>query len=65
MVTPKPIHPRRAAIHERRTLGERLADAISAGMGSWRFIIVWLDVCAQVLTYFDVAIRLTSMPAHQ
>ena len=33
-------HPRRRHIHATHTLGERLADAIAEGMGSWRFIII-------------------------
>ena len=34
-----PSHSRKH-IHEPATLGERVADAIAAGMGSWRFIII-------------------------
>lgn len=33
------MHPRRAHIHIPASLGERMADAIATGMGSWRFII--------------------------
>lgn len=32
-------HPRRTAIHEHLTLGERAADALAAFVGSWRFVI--------------------------
>ena len=30
----------RAAIHEPRHAGERIADSVTGGMGSWRFIII-------------------------
>jgi uncharacterized membrane protein len=30
----------RLVIHEHETIGQRTADAVAAGMGSWRFIIV-------------------------
>lgn len=33
-------HTRRAAIHDRRTTGERVADGVARTMGSWRFIII-------------------------
>ena len=36
---PPARHKRTAAIHSRATLGERAADAVASGMGSWRFII--------------------------
>jgi uncharacterized membrane protein len=32
--------PTRSEIHEPRTTGERIADSASAGIGSWRFIII-------------------------
>lgn len=32
--------PSRAELHEPITMGERIADAASAGIGSWRFIII-------------------------
>jgi uncharacterized membrane protein len=32
--------PTRAELHEAGTLGERVADAAAAGIGSWRFIII-------------------------
>ena len=36
---PAVVHPARAHIHETRSSGERIADVVAAGMGSWRFII--------------------------
>ena len=33
------MHPANRARHDERGVGDRIADAISAGMGSWRFII--------------------------
>lgn len=36
---PAPIHPRRAALHETLTFGDRAADAVSAVVGSWRFVL--------------------------
>jgi uncharacterized membrane protein len=32
--------PSRVEAHEARTMGERIADAASAAIGSWRFIII-------------------------
>lgn len=32
-------HPANVARHDDRSLGDLVADAISSGMGSWRFII--------------------------
>lgn len=32
-------HPANVARHDDRTAGDQVADAISSGMGSWRFII--------------------------
>ena len=32
--------PRRVEAHEARTIGERIADAASAAIGSWKFIII-------------------------
>lgn len=32
-------HPRRAAIHQQGSLGERIADHMAAAVGSWSFII--------------------------
>jgi uncharacterized membrane protein len=32
-------HPANVARHDDRTFGDRVADSIAAGMGSWRFII--------------------------
>lgn len=33
-------HPVNVVHHEEATFGERLADAIAAGIGSWRFLII-------------------------
>jgi uncharacterized membrane protein len=33
-------HPVNVVHHEEATLGERLADAIASGIGSWRFLII-------------------------
>ncbi len=33
-------HPISRRLHEERTLGERLADAVAEEVGSWRFLIV-------------------------
>jgi uncharacterized membrane protein len=53
---PAAKHKRTAAIHSRVTLGERAADAVASGMGSWRFIIaqtllvaVWIGCNAWLL----------------
>ena len=35
-----PLHPISQQLHERRTTGERLADAIAHHIGSWRFLII-------------------------
>ena len=32
--------PTRVEVHERRSVGERVADNAAAGIGSWRFIII-------------------------
>lgn len=55
---------RRAAIHETVSLGDKLADAIANGMGSWRFIIgqsavvfVWI-----VLNLAVIALRWDPYP---
>lgn len=37
---PVPPHPARAHIHRHETVGDAVADAVVAGMGSWRFIII-------------------------
>lgn len=44
-------HPLRAHIHEPQTLGEKAADKVASGMGSWRFIgiqtlviLVWISL---------------------
>jgi|SRR6185503_286004 len=49
---------RRTAIHETTGLGEKLADAIASGMGSWRFIIgqsivviIWILVNLAVVAF--------------
>ena len=39
------MHARRAHIHE-MTFGERVADAVAEGMGSWRFIIAQSAIVA-------------------
>ena len=48
---PAPVHPKRAHIHKRISLGERAADMVAAGLGSWRFIglqtgviILWITL---------------------
>lgn len=33
-----PVHPARAPIHATETLGERAADAVADGIGSWPFV---------------------------
>ena len=33
-------HPVNQAHHEQATAGERLADQIAAGIGSWRFLVI-------------------------
>jgi uncharacterized membrane protein len=33
-----PLHPVSQRLHQERTRGERLADAISTHIGSWRFL---------------------------
>ncbi|MEU8920284.1 DUF1003 domain-containing protein [Kitasatospora sp. NPDC048545] len=33
------LHPANQARHDDRTLGDRVADGLAGGMGSWRFII--------------------------
>lgn len=33
------MHPRRQRIHAPKDLGNRMADAVVGGMGSWRFVI--------------------------
>ena len=33
------VHPARASIHETRTVGDRVADGMAGGVGSWRFVI--------------------------
>lgn len=38
--TTTPPQRDRAAIHEPRHAGERIADHVTGGMGSWRFIII-------------------------
>ena len=45
---------------ERLTLGDRVADGVSSGMGSWRFIIIqtiiiaaWIGGNAWLLFHFD------------
>ena len=35
-----PLHPISQELHEKRTTGERLADAIALYVGSWRFLII-------------------------
>jgi uncharacterized membrane protein len=35
-----PLHPISKQLHEKRTTGERLADAIAHHIGSWRFLII-------------------------
>lgn len=56
---PQQPHPRRAAIHERLTVGERLADGIAAGMGSWKFIIIQTVI---VIAWIGVNLWLLSHP---
>ena len=45
---------------EQRTIGDRVADSVSIGMGSWRFIIIqtiiiaiWIGGNAWLLFHFD------------
>ncbi|HEU4966027.1 MAG TPA: DUF1003 domain-containing protein [Candidatus Saccharimonadales bacterium] len=45
---------------EQRTIGDRIADGVSIGMGSWRFIIIqtiiiaiWIGGNAWLLFHFD------------
>ena len=35
-----PLHPVSQRLHQERTRGERLADAIATHIGSWRFLII-------------------------
>lgn len=35
-----PLHPVSQRLHQERTRGERLADAIATQIGSWRFLII-------------------------
>lgn len=44
------IHPRREHIHE-RTAGERVADAVTAFVGSWRFVLVQSAIMAAWVAY--------------
>lgn len=58
---PPPTHRARAHIHEARTFGERAADAVSTGLGSWTFlgvqtfiIFVWIGLnVAAVAGHWD------------
>lgn len=49
----RPVHPRRAAIHENRTIGDRAADRITALVGSWKFII-WQNVIVFAWIVFNL-----------
>lgn len=43
-------HPVNVKHHEARTLGERIADDVATGMGSWKFIIIQSAVVAVWIT---------------
>lgn len=50
----------RQKAQEQRTIGDRIADGVSIGMGSWRFIIIqtiiiaiWIGGNAWLLFHFD------------
>lgn len=55
------IHPKRKYIHEYESLGDKVADAVVSGMGSWNFIIIqtvivaiWIILNVWLLTHpFD------------
>lgn len=57
----KDIHPKRQHIHAHETLGDKVADTVVGGMGSWKFIIiqtaivtVWIVLNIWLLTHpFD------------
>ena len=49
-------------IHVPHTLGERLADAIASGMGSWRFIIIQSVIVGIWIMLNLVAIALRFRP---
>lgn len=58
---PRTVHPARAHIHESRNLGERAADAVAAGLGSWWFlgaqttiILLWIALnVAAIVRHWD------------
>ena len=49
----KPVHPRRAAIHEDMTFGERAAEHLASAVGSWRFVI-WQNVIVACWIIFNL-----------
>ena len=56
--------PSRVEIHERKTLGEAVADRAASGIGSWRFIIIQTVLVAiwVVLNLVGVAFKWDPYP---
>lgn len=54
----------RAQLHQATSLGERAADAIAAGMGSWRFILIQTAVvlCWMAVNVTWVVLRFDPFP---
>jgi uncharacterized membrane protein len=40
------MHPRRKHIHQHFNIGDKIADAVVSGMGSWKFIIIQTVIVA-------------------
>ena len=51
-------HPMSQDLHESRTKGERLADAVAAQIGSWRFLII-----QSILVLLWIALNLIGLAA--
>jgi hypothetical protein len=56
-------HPANMARHDQRDFGQRAADAVAAGIGSWRFLITqsvilacWMTVLAIWVTSGDLQV---------
>ena len=52
------FHPVNEAHHDDRTYGERLADSVAAGIGSWTFLIVQSMLLAIWITFNVVGLFL-------